>query len=98
MGIALTDEQLALADSVRAFAKRHVVAAQTRAEFEDLAAGMRPVVWPELRGFLGLHLPERFGGDGGGVVELAVLLEEAGRALAPGPLLPTVLTSLAVAR
>ena len=98
MGIALTDEQLALADSVRAFAKRHVAVTQTRAEFEDLAAGMWPVVWPELRGFHGLHLPEQSGGDGGGLVELAVLLEETGRALVPGPLLPTVLTSLAVAR
>ena len=98
MGIALTGEQRALAESVQTFAKRQVAATRTRAEFEDLAAGRWPVVWPELRGFLGLHLPEKFGGDGGGVVELAVLLEEAGRALVPGPLLSTVLTSLAVAR
>jgi alkylation response protein AidB-like acyl-CoA dehydrogenase len=100
MGIALTPEQTALADSVRQFASHRVQMSQTRAEFEDLAAGVWPAVWDSLRkqGYLGLHLPEAVGGDGGGVVELAVLLEETGRALLPGPLLTTVLTSLAVSR
>ena len=100
MGIALGEEQVALADSIRSFLTRRVTTAQTRAEFEDLAAGMWPAVWDSLRaqGFLGLHLPESAGGDGAGVVELAVLLEESARALLPGPLLPTVLTGLAVSR
>jgi alkylation response protein AidB-like acyl-CoA dehydrogenase len=100
MGIALTQDQVALADSIRSFAARRVVMAETRAEFEDIAAGVWPAVWGALRaqGLLGLHLPEAVGGDGAGVVELAVLLEEAAGALLPGPLLPTVLTSLAVSR
>jgi alkylation response protein AidB-like acyl-CoA dehydrogenase len=100
MGIALTEDQAALADSVRQFAKRHAATEQTRHEFEDLAAGMWPTAWSALtaQGYLGLHLPEEVGGDGAGLVELAVLLEEAARALLPGPLLTTVLTSLAVSR
>ena len=50
------------------------------------------------QGFLAIHLPESAGGDGGGITELAVLLEETARGLLPGPLLPTVTASLAVSR
>src|SRR5262249_16858907 len=100
MGIALTEEQVALADSVRQFMARYVKTAHTPAEFDDLAAGVWPAVWGALKaqGLLGIHLPESYGGEGAGVVELAVLVEEAARALLPGPFLTTVLTSLAVSR
>jgi alkylation response protein AidB-like acyl-CoA dehydrogenase len=100
MGIALSEDQLALAESVREFAQDRITTEATRAEFEDAAAGIRPVVWAQLvaQGFPGLHLPEAVGGQGAGIVELAVLLEETGRALTPGPLLPTVLTSLLIGR
>ncbi|MGH3391987.1 MAG: acyl-CoA dehydrogenase, partial [Actinomadura sp.] len=59
----------------------------------------RPAFWPALaaQGLLGLHLPEEHGGQGFGLVELAVALEELGRANAPGPYLPTVLASAAIA-
>src|SRR3979411_357498 len=40
-------------------------------------------------GLLGLHLPEESGGQGYGLSELAVALEELGDALVPGGLLPT---------
>ncbi|GHE45607.1 acyl-CoA dehydrogenase [Streptosporangium violaceochromogenes] len=100
MGIALTEDQLALADAIRQFVKRHVSVSTTRAEFDDLAAGIWPVVWPSLvqQGFLGMHIDPSAGGDGATLVDVAVLLEEAGRALVPGPLLPTVMTSAALGR
>src|SRR5262245_42110540 len=100
MGIALTEEQVALAESVRQFLARHVKTGQTRAEFDDLAAGVWPAVWGALKsqGLLGIHLPESYGGEGAGVVELAVVVEEAARSLLPGPFLTTVLTSLAISR
>ena len=43
--------------------------------------------WAELgaQGTLGIHLPEEFGGQGAGMVELAVVAEELGRAAASGP-------------
>src|SRR5581483_1230581 len=41
-------------------------------------------------GWLGLHLDETYGGGGFGLSEMAIVLEEAGRAAMPGPLLPTV--------
>ena len=62
-------------------------------------AGCQPY-WDVLveQGLLALHLPEQFDGDGAGFVELAVVVEETGRGLLPGPLLPTVLTSAVVDR
>jgi len=100
MGIALTQEQKDLAQSVREFTARHAPLAQTREEFADLSDGRLPAVWEAVRaqGFLGIHLPESAGGDGGGITELAILLEETARGLLPGPLLPTVAASLAISR
>jgi len=100
MGIALNEEQLALAESVRKFTEHRVKTAATRAEFDDLAAGIWPDLWQPMvaQGYPGLHLPDEYSGQGAGPVELAVLLEETARALAPGSLLPTVLTSLVISR
>ncbi|GGQ03311.1 alkylation response protein AidB-like acyl-CoA dehydrogenase [Actinomadura coerulea] len=87
MAIGLTEEHEALAASVRGFAERAV----TRQAVRDAD----PSFWPALaeQGLLGLHLPEDAGGEGFGILEQAVALEELGRALAPGPYAPTVLAS-----
>jgi alkylation response protein AidB-like acyl-CoA dehydrogenase len=100
MGIAITQEQRDLAESVREFTARHAPTARTRAEFTRLSDGALPAVWEAVKaqGYLTIGLPESAGGDGGGITELAVLLEETARGLLPGPLLSTVMTSLAVAR
>lgn len=44
-------------------------------------------LWHKLAelGWLGLLIPERYGGTGGGLLDMTVLLEETGRALMPGP-------------
>ncbi len=44
-------------------------------------------------GWLGLHLPEEHGGSGYGLEELVVVVEELGRAVTPGPFVPTVIVS-----
>ncbi|MEN3538053.1 acyl-CoA dehydrogenase [Microbispora sp. ZYX-F-249] len=99
MSIGLTDEQRDLRDAVRAFASRHVTPAVVRqavdAEHEEL-----PKFWPLLaeQGLLGLHLPEEAGGAGSGLLELAVVLEELGRAMVPGPFLPTALAGAVLHR
>jgi 3-oxocholest-4-en-26-oyl-CoA dehydrogenase beta subunit len=56
-------------------------------------------LWAELAkaDLLGLCLPESDGGGGLGIVELALILEQQGRVVAPVPLLPTVLAGLAIA-
>ncbi|GAA2084336.1 acyl-CoA dehydrogenase [Actinomadura alba] len=98
MAIGLSEEHEALAASVRGFAERHITAQAVRAA-SDAAQDVRPAFWSALagQGLLGLHLPERLGGQGFGLVELAVVLEELGRANAPGPYLPTVLASATIA-
>ncbi|GAA4347382.1 acyl-CoA dehydrogenase [Actinomadura luteofluorescens] len=87
MAIGLTEEHEALAASVRGFAERAV----TREAVRNADTGF----WPALaeQGLLGLHLPEDAGGEGFGILEQAVVLEELGRALVPGPYAPTVLAS-----
>ena len=54
--------------------------------------GFSPEMWEALAGmgWLGLIFPPEYGGEGLGAVELAILLEEAGAALLPGPLFSTV--------
>src|SRR6202043_111668 len=57
--------------------------------------GMEPydrALWEGLAemGFLGVAIPEAFGGTGAGHLELCVIAEEIGRALAPVPFSSTV--------
>ncbi|MFE8947492.1 acyl-CoA dehydrogenase family protein [Streptomyces sp. NPDC007856] len=63
----------------------------------DSPAGHDPLLWSALAdqlGLPGLALPERYGGVGCSLTELALACEETGRALAPSPLLATsVLTA-----
>ncbi|GLW66309.1 putative acyl-CoA dehydrogenase FadE [Actinomadura rubrobrunea] len=97
MAIGLTEEHEALAESVRGFAERAVTSAVVRDALEA-DEETRPGFWRSLadQGLLGLHIPEEHGGQGYGLLELAVALEELGRAAAPGPFLPTVLAAAAI--
>ncbi|MFI6517668.1 acyl-CoA dehydrogenase [Spirillospora sp. NPDC050679] len=99
MTIALTEEHRDLRDAVRAFTTRQVTPAVVRAAV-DAEREKPPPFWEDLaaQGLLGLHLPESAGGAGYGMVELAVVLEELGRAMAPGPFLPTVLAGAVLHR
>src|SRR2546427_822398 len=60
--------------------------------------GEREATWKEMSqlGWLGLSLPEGYGGSALGMVESAILLEEMGRAACPGPYFPTVLAARAI--
>ncbi|REF01181.1 acyl-CoA dehydrogenase [Thermomonospora umbrina] len=97
MAIGLTEEHEALAESVRGFVERNISANVVRTALEA-DEETRPGFWPALadQGLLGLHLPEEHGGQGYGLLELTVVLEELGRAAAPGPFLPTVLAAAAI--
>jgi alkylation response protein AidB-like acyl-CoA dehydrogenase len=69
---------------------REVPRALLDAETEPL-----PPFWGELssQGWLGIHVPENCGGQGFGFPELAVVIEELARAVAPGPVVPTMLAA-----
>jgi alkylation response protein AidB-like acyl-CoA dehydrogenase len=59
----------------------------------DSETGHDPALWARLGGelgVLGLAVPEELGGAGGGLVDQAVVAEEFGAALVPGPVLGTV--------
>ncbi|MEE6178236.1 acyl-CoA dehydrogenase [Mycobacterium sp. 050134] len=94
MTLGLTPEQQELATAVGQFASRHAPIAATRETFDALAAGKLPDWWDAFtgNGFHAVHLPEDVGGQGGGLSDAVCVLESAGKALLPGPLLPTVAT------
>ncbi|WP_145273402.1 acyl-CoA dehydrogenase [Prescottella equi] len=91
LGIGLSDEHVALADSVRAFAERTITAEHVRAAVEARTEDRFPPFWSALAGqdLLGLAVPEDRGGHGAGLLTLAVALEALGRTVAPGPFVPT---------
>lgn len=94
MGIELTDDDRELRDSVHGWAARYASPAVIR-DAVEAKTEQRPIYWPSLAelGMLGLHLPEEFGGAGVGLLELAIVTEELGRSMVPGPFLPTVIVS-----
>ena len=97
MPIAITDDHRALAETAaEVLAKRDARAAARR--LLDAPTEALPDLWPEFAelGWLGLHLPEAHGGSGYGLEELVVVVEALGRAMAPGPFVPTVIASAVV--
>lgn len=98
MGIALTDNHRELAEVARAF----LISQQVRWEARSLLDApdeIRPGFWHDMveLGWLGLHVDEEYGGSGYGLPELVVVIEELGRAVAPGPFVPTVIASAVIA-
>src|SRR4051812_2892406 len=90
MELEFTDEQQELRSTVRTFLEAECPMTLVRSVVEkgvpadDLWAQMVALGWPALT------VPEEFGGLGLGFVELAVVAEELGRVVAPGPFLSTV--------
>ncbi|MEU8919143.1 acyl-CoA dehydrogenase family protein [Streptomyces nigrescens] len=86
MDFQLTDEQRALKDGTRELLAGRFGRDRLRAAVEDPAPDR--ALWRELgaAGFFALRLPEKDGGVGLGLPEAVLVLEEAGRALLPGPL------------
>ena len=94
MAIGITEEHEELRQAVRRFVDARIPPAVPRAVVDGATAG-RPDFWAAISepGWLGLHVSEENGGAGYGLVEQAVVVEELGRACAPGPYLPTVLAA-----
>ncbi|UIX29300.1 acyl-CoA dehydrogenase [Streptomyces sp. GQFP] len=88
-----------LAEVARSFLRAQGGTGPAR-EALDEGSGAPPAYWPQLEklGWLGLHLPEDVGGQGFGLAETAVVAEEFGRVVAPGPFLSTVIASAVIDR
>ncbi len=107
MPIAVIEEHESLRQTAQRWLETHCPPTEPRALAEAVATPASvplstelPPVWEKMaaQGWLGLHLPEDAGGQGFTLAEVAVVLEEFGAALFPGPLLPTLLVSAALAR
>jgi alkylation response protein AidB-like acyl-CoA dehydrogenase len=88
MDFDFSDEQYMLRDSVRDFLQKDCTPAEIRRIWDD-ETGRSPERWKKLgeMGVLGLTIPEANGGAGMDEIDLALVLEEAGRNLLPEPLL-----------
>ena len=93
----LTDDQRALRDGTRELLERRFPRARLRTVVDGpgVGAGLDRALWRELgtAGFFALRLPEAAGGVGLGLPEAVLVMEEAGRALLPGPLVATQLAA-----
>jgi alkylation response protein AidB-like acyl-CoA dehydrogenase len=91
LNFALSDEQELLRKEARNFLDTECPKALVkRLESSDLGYSLE--LWRKMAelGWLGLVVPEEYGGVGGSLIDLAVLFEEVGRAALPGPLFSTV--------
>ena len=92
MDFTLSEDQQELQRSVREVLAQKYPPERVAAA-ADGDGGFDAAAWSEVAGlgWIGVALPEEAGGLGMGFVAEAVILEELGRGLFPGPYLPTVL-------
>jgi alkylation response protein AidB-like acyl-CoA dehydrogenase len=91
MNFTFAEEQEMLKKMARDFLVDKCPKTLVKAMQED-EKGYPPELWKEMAelGWMGLALPEKYGGTGMTFLDLAVLLEEMGRACLPAPFIPTV--------
>ena len=89
---AFSAEQEEFRAMVRRFVEAHSAEAAVRAQMET-ERGFDPALWSAMAeplGLQGLIVPEAFGGQGFGAIELGIVLEEMGRSLLCAPYFSTV--------
>ena len=97
MATTITDEQFAARELVRDWAAGSGATAAVR----DIEQG-EPKAWQPVfarlaeLGLFGVAVPEECGGAGGSIEDLSAMVEEAARALVPGPVATTALATLVV--
>ena len=91
MDLSLTDRQETLKTTAREFFERECPTTLVRA-MEGDSRGYTTDLWEGMAdlGWMGLPFPSEYGGSDGTLTDLAVLLEEFGRALVPGPFFNSV--------
>lgn len=93
MDLTLNEEQQALRSGLREYLADRWNANRLRAAVSDSAPGTD--AWKELAelGVFGLIAPEAAGGMGLSLADAAIVFEELGAALVPGPLVPSILAA-----
>jgi alkylation response protein AidB-like acyl-CoA dehydrogenase len=94
--LLLSDEQRMLSSTVHELVRERAPAARIR-KFRDTddPVGFSKAFWKDMAelGWLGLQIPEAYGGMGLGFFDLCIVLEQTGRELMPEPLVSTLLLS-----
>jgi alkylation response protein AidB-like acyl-CoA dehydrogenase len=92
MNFGFNEEQELLRNTARKFFENEC-GSDTVRRLMETPEGISAELWKKLaeQGWLGLIYPETYDGMGLGLVDLVVLMEEMGRAVAPGPYFSTVL-------
>jgi alkylation response protein AidB-like acyl-CoA dehydrogenase len=92
VNFTFSDEQEELRKTIRRFCDEKSPSAEARRLMET-EAGYDEAVWKQMAGELGLQglaIPEAYGGQGFGLIELGIVMEEFGRALVCAPLFSSV--------
>ncbi len=91
MNFELSEEQKMLKKAAREFLENECPESVVR-KAEDSDFGYLPELWKKAAdlGWLGLIYPEKYGGIGMNILDMAILYEEMGRAMFPSPHLSTV--------
>lgn len=86
MNFDFSDDQRSLQQELRTYLTEASPVSRSRKTLEA-SAGIDRELWAEMAelGWLGIGIPERFGGSGLGPLELALASEEVGRTLSPIP-------------
>lgn len=97
MDFGFTEEQSLLRDQVRRFLDDRAAMTEVRKWIES-PEGFSPALWREMAelGWVGLTVPEAYGGIGLGFLDLTVVLEEMGRSLFPSPIVSNTLAQSAL--
>lgn len=92
--IGFSEDQATLLEVATDFCQRRSPVATVRRLMED-ETGHDPAVWTELGdlGWLGVAIPEAYGGSGLGLAEVVPLVEQMGRRLMAGPFVSTTLVA-----
>ena len=99
MDFTLNEDQVQIARQARRFFENECPIKYVRAMFED-ERGYTDDVWSKMAemGWMGIRVPEAYGGMAMELVDLCVILEEMGRAVYPGPFFSTVLLASEILR
>ncbi len=94
MDLNLNEQQEMLKKSARELLQKECPKSLVRAMEAD-QRGFSAELWKKMAnaGWMGLILPEKFGGSGQDILDMVILLEEVGRAIVPAPFTHTVVLS-----
>ncbi|MBK6738455.1 MAG: acyl-CoA dehydrogenase family protein [Haliea sp.] len=97
MYFGFSDEQVMLRESVRRFLDQRCPLKEVR-KLKVTPRGFSEDLWQKMAqaGWLGVALPEQYGGLGLGWLDLIVIIEEMGRSVFPSPFISNALAATAI--